>query len=79
MKKYFLYDIQNDRYIKEVDKKVYCFLKDCIFNIETLYTIINLLKERHCAGHVLINLIEDFMYIDEIEDYNKIFKIKNKD
>lgn len=77
--KCYLYDIQNDRYIKEDDKKVYYFLKDCIFNIETLYTVVNLLEERHRAGHVLVNLIEDFMYIDEIEDCNKIFKIKIKD
>lgn len=74
--KYYLYDIQNDNRVVEVDYKLYTYLYEAIFNVEALCIILVSLKTRMNKNNIkLINSIETLVDSDFMDDENKIFKI----
>ena len=75
MKKYYLYDIQNDNRIVEVDYKLYCYLYKAIFNVEALCTILMLLDAQMNSDIKLVNSIETLVDGDFMDVENKIYKI----
>ncbi len=75
MAKYYLYDIQNDNRVVEVDYKLYYHLYKAIFNVEALCTILIPLNARMNSNIELVNSIETLVNSDFMDDENKIYKI----
>lgn len=76
MEKYYLYDIQNDERVIEVNYRLYECLYGAIFNVEALGTILLLLSAQWDKGYLkLITSIETLVYSDFMDDENRIFKI----
>lgn len=76
MEKYYLYDIQNDNYLTEIDNEVYSLLKNCIFNIETLDTILNLLAAVCSKDALFIQVVLGLTNTIGFNNPDRIFTVK---
>lgn len=72
MEKYYLYDIQNNEKIFEVDDEAYWLLADCIFNEEMLDTL-RLMIRNNDTGEAIDNLYYQLARLKLPND--KIYKI----
>lgn len=72
MEKYYLYDIQNDERVFEVDDEVYWPLAGCIFNEEMLDTL-RMATKYDDIGDEIDNLYYQLLRLKLPED--RIYKI----